>query len=100
MMWQLQLESCLEVSVSGGGLMGAALQRPGDHVGRVDAALGETHGHAPDLLNGPADQRWPSFAFVFLGAELAGCSRDGGPRPSWQRRASPARRGDASRARN
>lgn len=53
-----------EVSLASGGLMGAAPQRPGDHVGWADAALGQPRRDTPDFLDRPADQR--AF-FVFLG---------------------------------
>jgi len=57
------------MSIPGGGLMGTAPHRPGDHVGWVDAALGQLHRHAPQLLDRPADQRAdrPTVAVVFLG---------------------------------
>src|SRR5215207_2760173 len=45
------------------------VDRPGDHMGWSDPALGQAHRHAPDLLHGPADQRAarPTLPFVFLG---------------------------------
>lgn len=39
-----------------GGLMGTAPEGPSDDLGGIDAALGQSHGHAPDLLDRPADQ--------------------------------------------
>jgi hypothetical protein len=47
----LQLRFASDVSVSCGGLVGTAPSRPGDYVGRVNAALGQAHGNAPDLLD-------------------------------------------------
>ena len=65
----LQLRSVFDVSVLCDGLMGAAPERPGDHVGWVDAALGQTHRHAPDFLDRPADQEAAgrTLPFVFGG---------------------------------
>jgi hypothetical protein len=41
---------------SGFGLMGSSPERPSDNVSGPDAALGQAHRHAPDLLDRPADQ--------------------------------------------
>ena len=38
-----------------GGLVGASPERPGDDVGGPDAALGQAHRYAADLLDRPAD---------------------------------------------
>ncbi len=66
----------------------------------VDALLYEPDGDPADLLD---DQRMRPGASGRSAAAFWGvstCSRDGGSSPSWQTPASPARRGDASRARN
>jgi hypothetical protein len=52
----LQLRSVFDVGLSCRGLVGAAPQRPGDHLGWADATLGQAHRHTPDLLDRPADQ--------------------------------------------
>ena len=52
----LQLRSAPDVGFSGCGLVSAAPERPGNDVSGLDAALGEPHRHAPDLLHRPADQ--------------------------------------------
>ena len=52
----LQLRSAFDVGFSCCGLVGAAPQRPGDHMGWADATLGQAHRHTPDLLDRPADQ--------------------------------------------
>ena len=62
----LQLRSSLEVSVSCGGLMGAAPHRPGDDVSGPDAPLGQAHRHTPDLLPRPADQSTGIRALVLV----------------------------------
>src|SRR5215204_6423117 len=51
-----QLRSASDVSVSCGGLVSAAPERPSDDVSRPDAALSQPRRHAPDLLDRPADQ--------------------------------------------
>lgn len=51
----LQLRSS-DVSFSCGGLVGAAPQRPSNHMSGPDAALGQAHGNTPDFLDRPADQ--------------------------------------------
>ena len=52
----LQLRSGSDVGVLCGGLVGALPARPGDDVSGPDTALSQAHGHAPDLLDRPADQ--------------------------------------------
>lgn len=66
----LQLRSEFDVGVTGGGLMGSSPERPCDDVGRSDAPLSQSRCHAPDLLNGPADQNATRRALpvVFGGA--------------------------------
>jgi hypothetical protein len=68
----LQVRFSVDVSVSCDGLVGAAPYRPGDHVGWVDAALGQAHRHAPDFLDRPADQgaAGQTLPFVFGGGTL------------------------------
>jgi hypothetical protein len=50
------LRFSFDVGFSGFGLMGSSPERPGDDVSGLDAALGQAHRHAPDLLDRPADQ--------------------------------------------
>jgi len=52
----LQLRFSFDMGFLCGGLMGAAPEGPSDDLGGIDAALGRSHGHAPDLLDRPADQ--------------------------------------------
>ena len=62
----LQLRSAFDVGLTCCSLVGAPPQRPGDHVSGPDAALGQAHRHAPDLLDRPADQRAMGLALVFI----------------------------------
>ena len=52
----LQLQFAFDVSLSCCGLVSAAPDGPCNDVSRVNAALGQTHCDASDLLNRPADQ--------------------------------------------
>ena len=52
----IKLRSAFDVGFSGFDLMGSSPERPSDHVSGPDAALGQAHRHAPDLLDRPADQ--------------------------------------------
>ena len=52
----LQLQFALDVGLSCCGLVSAAPDGPCNDVSRANAALGQTHRDASDLLNRPADQ--------------------------------------------
>jgi hypothetical protein len=52
----LQLQFAVDVSLSCCGLVSAAPDGPCNDVSRANAALGQTHCDASDLLNRPADQ--------------------------------------------
>ncbi len=57
---------------TGRGLVDPSPDQPGDDVGGLELALGETDGDAADLLNGPKTQRRRKLAgrlrFVFWGS--------------------------------
>jgi hypothetical protein len=52
----LQLHILFPMNSLHGGLMGASPERPGDDLGRLDAALRQAHGYAADFLDRPADE--------------------------------------------
>ena len=59
----LQLQFCLKMGLSGGGLMRPSPDGPCDDARWLDAPLREPCGYAADFLNGPADKR--RIAWIF-----------------------------------
>jgi len=57
-MLSLHLHNPFQMQALRGGLVRPAPERPGDDVGRTDAALREAGGDAAEFLDRPADKGW------------------------------------------